>query len=288
MPFELRVDFAGLVAFVSNTVDPDDATLWNAVLIDPTMHDTVGMEKHYPLLLIPAENIADEKLPPGMEEYLSVPPSEGKTLIGLLIHGYKVSLQPRQTGLKSHMDLVASLEKATGDTGVGEVGEGVFDTTTGVITSLGACVELEGGELFGSQSLFMEGKTFTFEDDGNTNYNLDYEPALCDQVRLFQFRGDEAMTIKFEPLEYDDGLVRAGGSQELNLEPANGRVSLVVANLPWSSRLDADYHNHHFKHYYDLSSVDVPHADRPIPVEVQGGGQTGKLVFCISGLMYSK
>ena len=64
MSFQLKIDFAGLIAFVSDTPDPDDAALWNTILVDPTMHGNMnGMEKHFPLLV--AEQIAPANPPRG-------------------------------------------------------------------------------------------------------------------------------------------------------------------------------------------------------------------------------
>src|SRR5215475_11384467 len=121
MPFELRVDFAGLIAFISNTKDPEDATFWNAVLVDPTMGGHVDEEQHFPMLVVPVECFVDD-LPDDLV-YRTVPPINGVEMIGLSLDRLIVSFDPLQTGLKSYVDLVADLERAVGDTkpGTGKV-----------------------------------------------------------------------------------------------------------------------------------------------------------------------
>lgn len=293
MPFELKIDFAGLIAFVSNTRDPEDATLWNAILVNTAM-EGMDMEEHYPMLVFPGDCLDDDDLPDGHESYRSLPPVNGIPMIGLPINGLKLSFSPVQTGLKNSMQQMASLESAAA---AGLVKKGVFDTLD-VIRSVGANVELQGGELFGSQSPFMQGKTFAFTDDNDiTPY--DYRPVLCDQARLFQFRtledgqdpaSEDGLTVKFEVLKYEDDPDDKDYTPfEINLIPVNGSLPLIVTNLPWESQLSEDYHREHFKHYYDLSDVPLGDKDRPMPIEIDsGGGQSGKLVFCITGVMYSE
>ena len=285
MVFELKVDFAGLIAFVANAKDVQRATLWNAVLVDPTMKGHMAdMEKHYPMLSFPGDCLLDSSLPDELSPYRSLPPLNGIPMIGLPIDGMKISFSPVQDGIKSHMDAVASLDLAS--SGAGLVAAGVFDTLD-VCGSVGASMDIRAGELYGSQSDMMQGRQFAFTNENGIT-TQDYTPMLCDQVRLVEFRDADGVTVKFEFLKYD-GAAQDGYSVEIHLQPIGGSLPLILSNLPYEAELDLSYHREHFKHYYDLSYAPLDDKDRPMPTEVKTtGGQTGKLVFCISGVVYSE